>query len=62
MADDEQPIGMERAMKYDLLLTGGGVLDPAGGLPGLMVKARGAQRCSTSAAAFLRAGIDRGFC
>src|SRR5258708_25748078 len=36
MADDEQPTGMERAMKYDLLLTGGDVLDPAGGLRGLM--------------------------
>jgi hypothetical protein len=36
MADDEQPSGMERAMKYELLLTGGDVLDPAGGLHGLM--------------------------
>src|SRR2546421_5221847 len=36
MADDEQPNGMERAMKYDLLLAGGDVLDPAGGLRGLM--------------------------
>jgi dihydroorotase len=27
---------MERAMKYDLLLAGGDVLDPAGGLRGLM--------------------------
>src|ERR1700749_2811500 len=36
MADDEQPNGMERAMKFDLLLIGGDVLDPAGGLRGLM--------------------------
>jgi dihydroorotase len=36
IADDEQPNGMEWAMKYDLLLAGGDVLDPAGGLRGLM--------------------------
>jgi dihydroorotase len=36
MADHEQPSGMEGAMKYDLLLAGGDVLDPAGGLRGLM--------------------------
>jgi dihydroorotase len=36
MADDEQPNRAEGAMKYDLLLTGGDVLDPAGGLRGLM--------------------------
>jgi hypothetical protein len=36
MADDEQPKRTEGAMKYDLLLTGGDVLDPAGGLRGLM--------------------------
>src|ERR1700756_5402049 len=36
MSDHEQPPGMEGAMKYDLLLAGGDVLDPAGGLRGLL--------------------------